>query len=229
MTLPEAFAPAHARSVSHLLVMDVDSTLTTTEGIDLLAELAGVGEQVADITAAAMRGELDFEQSLRRRVALLAGLPAAAIVEASAQVGLTPGAERLIDVLRRTGWRVGVVSGGFTDMVAPLAMSLALDHMRANVLDVVDGRLTGRLVGPVEDRAAKAAALRDWAAEDAVPLEATVAIGDGANDLDMLAEAGLGIAFHAKPAVAAAADARITEGGLDAALTIIREWLAARQ
>jgi phosphoserine phosphatase len=201
--------------------MDVDSTLAVTEGIDLLAGIGGVGDQVAAITERAMRGELDFAASLRERVGLLAGLPAEAIEAANAQVTLNLGAGELIEGLRRRGVGIGLVSGGFTAMVAPLASRLGIERFRANTLEVVGGRLTGQLAGPIVDRAAKAAALREWAQADGIAPGDTVAMGDGANDLDMMAAAGLSIAFHAKPAVAAAADQAITSGGLAEALTFL--------
>jgi phosphoserine phosphatase len=210
-------------SPTHLLVADVDSTLTTTEGIDLLAELAGSGAQVAAITEAAMRGELDFAESLKERVATLAGLPLTALATANRAVGITPGALELITALHAEGWAVGAVSGGFTHMVAPLAETLGLDFYRANTLQVADAALTGTVLPPVIDRAAKAEALVEWAAELGIPLERTAAIGDGANDLDMLESAGLSIAFGGKPAVVAAADHAITES-LMAALPILRRF-----
>ncbi|MDR0432678.1 MAG: phosphoserine phosphatase SerB [Bifidobacteriaceae bacterium] len=199
--------------------MDVDSTLAATEGIDLLAGIAGVGEQVAAITERAMQGELDFAASLRERVGLLAGLSAAAIGQANAAVRLNPGAQRLVDGLRERGWEVGLVSGGFTAMVEPLAAGLGIELVQANILEVAGGQLTGRLTGSIVDRAGNAAALRRWAAELAA--STTVAMGDGANDLDMMAAADLSIAFHAKPAVQAKASAAIVHGPLDQALEII--------
>jgi phosphoserine phosphatase len=210
----------------HLMVLDVDSTLTSTEGIDILAELVGVGDQVSAITAAAMRGELDFAASLRERVKLLQGLPMSSVCAAVDRVWLTPGAETLISGLRERGWLVGAVSGGFTTMVGPIAFGLGLDHYRANTLEQVNGVLTGRLVGPIIDRAAKAEALREWASQAGLPLSCTVAVGDGANDLDMIATAGLGIAFHAKPAVAAASDFAIPDGGLEQILDLVDQWVA---
>jgi phosphoserine phosphatase len=208
--------------------MDVDSTLVATEGIDLLAAIGGVGAQVAAITERAMRGELDFAASLRERVGLLAGLPASAIAEANAQVTPNPGAAALIAGLRARGWRVGLVSGGFTAMVGPLAERFGVDHYRANTLELADDRLTGRLLGPIVDRAGKAAALREWAAADGVALADCAAMGDGANDLDMMAAAGLSIAYRPKPAVAARADAVIVEEGLEAALTSPDTWVSDR-
>jgi phosphoserine phosphatase len=201
--------------------MDVDSTLVQGEVIEMLAEHAGVREQVAAVTEAAMRGELDFEQSLRARVALLEGLPARAIDAVRRAVVLTPGARTLVRTLKRLDYRVAIVSGGFTQVTDDLVRELGLDYSAANTLEVLDGRLTGRLVGPVVDRAGKAAALRRFATEAGVPLAQTVAIGDGANDLDMIAAAGLGIAFNAKPVVRAAADAAVTVPYLDPVLYLL--------
>lgn len=209
------------RRAKRLVVLDVDSTLITGEVVEMLAEIAGCGPQVQLITAAAMRGELDFAASLRERVGLLAGLDEAVLGEVRAGLTLTPGAQTLIATLRRLGYRCGIVSGGFTQVIDPLAAELHLDHARANTLEISAGRLTGRLVGPLVDRAGKAAALREFAALDGVPLSQTVAIGDGANDLDMLAAAGLGIAFNAKPAVRAAADTSVTVPYLDTVLYLL--------
>jgi len=202
-----------------LLVMDVDSTLITSEVIELLAARAGSQELVAAITERAMRGELDFAASLHERVATLAGLPVGVFDEVRAQVELTPGAAELIAEVQSRGWSVGLVSGGFIEVVAPLAQPLGIELVRANALEVADGLLTGRVTGPVIDRAAKAVALRDYAAAVGADLADTVAIGDGANDLDMLAAAGFGIAFNAKPVVVEQADAAVTER-LDAVLTL---------
>lgn len=203
-----------------LLVMDVDSTLIRQEVIDLLAEAAGVGARVAEVTERAMRGELDFAQSLAERVSLLAGLPASVIDQVRSQVQLTEGAERLIEAVHTGGGRVGVVSGGFIEVVGPLAEQLGIEAAHANRLEIIDGHLTGRTLGPVVDRAAKAEHLRAMAERWQVPLDRVAAIGDGANDLDMLAVAGLGIAFCAKPLTAAAADARIDQPRLDLALDL---------
>lgn len=202
-----------------LIVSDVDSTITRTEGIDLLAEAAGCADRVAEVTARAMAGELDFAESLTERVALLEGLPEGALTEAEAAVRVTDGAAELIDRARRAGCRVGLVSGGFSAMVAPLAAELGADLFAANELEVVEGRLTGRLVGEIIDRAAKERRLRQWAARFGVPVDRTIAIGDGANDLDMLGAAGLGIAFCAKPVVVEAADAALSFPRLDALTT----------
>jgi phosphoserine phosphatase len=206
--------------------MDVDSTLTSTEGIDLLADLAGAGPRVAAITERAMRGELDFEASLRERVGTLAGLGAEGIERARASVRLSPGARELVDALHADGWAVAAVSGGFEQMVGPLAAELGLDFHRANTLEVRDAVLTGRVTGPVVGRAAKAEALLEWAAELGLEPARAAAMGDGANDLDMMAAAGLSIAYGGKPAVVAAADHAV-EGALTEALPLLRAFAAA--
>jgi phosphoserine phosphatase len=217
-----AVSPAGlARHGRRLVVMDVDSTLIQDEVIELLAAHAGRAEEVAAVTERAMRGELDFAESLHERVRALAGLDAGVLDEVRAAVRLTPGAEVLCRVLRSLGFTLAVVSGGFIEVVAPLAESLGITHARANHLEVVDGRLTGRVLGPVVDRAAKAAALREFAAAEDLPMTRTVAIGDGANDLDMIAAAGLGIAFNAKPVVRAQADAALTAPYLDSVLHLL--------
>jgi phosphoserine phosphatase len=209
------------RRAKRLVVMDVDSTLVQGEVIEMLAAEAGCEAEVGRVTAAAMAGELDFEQSLRARVALLEGLPVEAVDRVRAAVRLTPGARTLVRTLRRLGWTVGIVSGGFTAVTDDLRTELGLDHALANVLEVVDGRLTGHVVGPVVDRAGKAAALRAFAEAEGLLPEQTVAIGDGANDLDMLEAAGLGIAFNAKPVVRDAADAALSVPFLDAVLFLL--------
>jgi phosphoserine phosphatase len=213
-------AGLHQRA-SRLVVMDVDSTLVQGEVIEMLAAQAGVLPQVAEVTEAAMRGELDFEQSLRARVALLAGLSASALNEVRRDVVLTPGARTLVRTLKRLGYRFAIVSGGFTQVTDHLAVELGIDYAAANTLEVVDSHLTGRLVGPVVDRAGKADALRRFAAQAGVPLSQTVAIGDGANDLDMIAAAGLGVAFNAKPVVRAAADTAVSVPYLDSILYLL--------
>ena len=194
-----------------LLVMDVDSTLITAEVIELLAAHVGKQAEVAAVTERAMRGELDFAQSLHERVAVLAGLPTSVFAEVRAAVRPTPGVPELIRTLAAAGCPVGVVSGGFAEIVEPLAAELGISFTHANRLEVANGRLTGRVAGAVVDRAEKARRLRAYADQAGIPLERTVAIGDGANDLDMLGAATLGIAFNAKPAVRAAADASLTD------------------
>jgi phosphoserine phosphatase len=201
--------------------MDVDSTLVKGEVIEMLAAEAGCEAEVARVTAAAMAGELDFEASLRARVKLLAGLPVEAVDRVRAAVRLTPGGRTLVRTLKRLGYAVAIVSGGFTAVTDDLVAELGLDHALANELEVLDGRLTGRVVGPVVDRAAKASALRRFAELEGLAVEQTVAIGDGANDLDMLAAAGLGIAFNAKPVVRDAADAALSVPFLDAVLFLL--------
>lgn len=199
--------------------MDVDSTLITQEVVELLAEHAGSRAEVAAITERAMRGELDFTESLRARVATLAGLPVSVFDAVLAEVVVTPGAVELLAELDRRGWPVGLVSGGFVEVVRPLAARLGIPRCHANALEVEHGALTGRVAGEVVDRAVKARTLREYAADAGVPLERTVAIGDGANDLDMLAAAGFGIAFNAKPVVCAQADA-VVRDRLDAVLDL---------
>ena len=208
----------HARK---LVQLDVDSTLIQQEVIELLAAKAGVADQVIAITDQAMRGELDFEQSLRARVALLKGLPVSAITEVQAQILLTPGARTLISTLHKLGHTVAVVSGGFIDVIAPLLKELDIKYFKANTLGIENGHLTGEVIGAVIDRAAKAAALREFAALESISMEQTIAIGDGANDLDMIVAAGLGIAFNAKPAVKAAADSSISEPYLGSVLYLL--------
>jgi phosphoserine phosphatase len=205
----------------HLVVMDVDSTLIQDEVIEVLARFAGKEDQVRAITEAAMRGELDFAGSLTERVALLAGLPEDVIDRARGEVRLTPGARTLCRTLKRLGYRIALVSGGFTEVIAPIADGLGVDAVRANGLEIVDGRLTGRVRGPVIDRAAKAVALREFAAEFDIDPGRTIAIGDGANDLDMLSAAGLGIAFNAKPVVQQAADTSVNVPYLDAIIYLL--------
>jgi phosphoserine phosphatase len=204
-----------------LCVLDVDSTLITAEVIELIAARAGTREMVADITERAMRGELDFSASLRERVATLAGVPDTVFGEVLAEVSFTPGAPELIAALQSRGWEVALVSGGFVEVVAPLAAKLGITRFRANRLEVENGVLTGRTTGLVVDRAVKAATLREFAAEVGCAMGDTVAIGDGANDLDMMAAAGLGIAWHAKPVVQEKADYALNGPRLDAALDII--------
>lgn len=168
-----------------------------------------------------MRGELDFSESLERRVATLAGLPASVIDEVAERIELTPGARTTLRTLRRLGYHCGVVSGGFRQVIDPLAHELELDFVRANTLEVIDGKLTGRVVGEIVDRAGKAVALREFAGLVGVPMEQTIAVGDGANDIDMLTAAGLGVAFNAKPALREVADAALTHPFLDTLLYVI--------
>ena len=210
-----------ARRGRRLVVMDVDSTLIQDEVIELLARHAGREAEVAAVTAAAMRGELDFTQSLRQRVAALEGLPVGVLDEVRTAVQFTPGARTLVRTLKRLGFTVAVVSGGFIEIVADLAAELGIDHAHANRLEVRDGVLTGRLVGEVVDRAGKGTALRRFAEEAGLPLSRTVAIGDGANDLDMLQAAGLGVAFNAKPVVREQADTAVNVPYLDAVLYLL--------
>ena len=209
------------RWAKKLVVMDVDSTLIQQEVIELLAFKAGALNEVKEITDAAMRGELDFAQSLIARVGLLKGLPEAVLNDVRNEITLTPGARTLVQTLKRLGHSVAVVSGGFTSVIEPLINELGITHYRANTLEIKDGSLTGNIVGPIIDRAAKATALRDFAKIEGVDLEQTIAIGDGANDLDMIAIAGLGIAFNAKPAVKAAADSSVSAPYLDSVLYLL--------
>lgn len=204
-----------------LLVMDVDSTLIQDEVIELLARHAGVEAQVREVTERAMRGELDFAQSLHERVATLAGLPESVLDDVRRAVRFTPGAATLVRTVRRLGFTVAVVSGGFIEIVGPLAAELGIHHAHANALEIREGRLTGRVSGAVVDRAEKARALRRFADQEGLPLSRTVAVGDGANDLDMLAIAGLGIAFNAKPLVRAEAHASVSVPYLDAVLYLL--------
>jgi len=206
------------RRAKHLVVMDADSTLIQEEVIDLLAEACGRAEAVTAITTSAMAGEIDFAESLRRRVALLEGLPASVIDDVRARLRLTPGARTLLTTLQRLGYVPAVVSGGFVEVLAPLLDELGVRYYDANHLEIVDDRLTGRVVGEIVDRAGKERALRRFADEVGVPLEQTVAVGDGANDIDMISAAGLGIAFNAKPVVRAHADAALSVPYLDAVL-----------
>jgi len=209
------------RRAKRLIVFDVDSTLIQGEVIEMLAERAGAGAAVAAITGAAMRGEIDFAESLHQRVATLAGLPAEVLDEVADEVELTAGARTTIRTLRRLGFHCGVVSGGFRQVIEPLAHDLMLDFVAANELEIVNGKLTGRVVGPIVDRAGKAKALRDFAQQAGVPMEQTVAVGDGANDIDMLNAAGLGVAFNAKPALREVADASLSHPYLDTVLFLL--------
>ena len=210
-----------ARRAKRLIVFDVDSTLIQGEVIEMLAAKAGREAEVAAVTERAMRGELDFEQSLHERVAALAGLDASVIDEVAESLQLTPGARTTIRTLHRLGFHCGLVSGGFRQVIDGLAHELELDFVRANTLEIVDGKLTGRVIGEVVDRMGKARALRTFADQVGVPMEQTIAVGDGANDIDMLSVAGLGIAFNAKPALREVADATLNHPFLDAVLFIL--------
>jgi phosphoserine phosphatase len=209
------------RRAKRLVVLDVDSTLIRQEAIDVLAERAGVRRQVEAITSRAMAGEIDFEESLRERVALLAGLPIAEGESVRDGLQLTAGARTFVRTLRRLGFHVGIVSGGFTVVTDRFVAELTLDFAAANELEIIDGRVTGRVGGRIVGRAGKADALRRFAAQFAVPLSQTVAVGDGANDIDMLEAAGLGIAFNAKSALRAAADTSLNVPYLDTVLFVL--------
>jgi len=209
------------RRGQHLVVMDVDSTVIQDEVIDLLALEAGVVDEVSAITERAMAGQLDFTASLRERVALLKGLPVSALDTVLSRITLTPGARTLCRTLNNLGYRVCLVSGGFIEVVGPLAAELGVDDVRANALEVSDGVLTGHLVGAIIDRAGKKRALESFAAEYSIPMRRTIAIGDGANDIDMLEAAGLGVAFNGKAATRAAADASVSVPYLDSVLYLL--------
>ena len=210
-----------SRRAKRLIVFDVDSTLIQGEVIEMLADRVGAHAAVAEITEAAMRGELDFAESLHRRVATLAGLPAEVLEEVGEQIELTPGRAPRCARCGAWGTHCGIVSGGFRQVIDPLAHELKMDFVAANELEIVDGKLTGRVIGPVIDRPGKAKALRDFAQQAGVPMEQTVAVGDGANDMDMLAAAGLGVAFNAKPALREVADASLNHPYLDTVLFIL--------
>jgi phosphoserine phosphatase len=209
------------RRAKRLVVLDVDSTLIRDEAIDLLAERAGVSDQVTAITEQAMAGELDFAESLRARVALLAGLPLAEVEAVRDALSLTPGARTFVHTLSRLGHQVGVVSGGFRVFTDRFVAELGLDFAAANELEIVDGRVSGNVPGPILDRPGKAAALERFADQFGVPLSQTVAVGDGANDIDMLAAAGLGIAFNAKSALRGVADTSVNLPFLDTVLFVL--------
>ena len=209
------------RRAKRLVVLDVDSTLIREEAIDVLAAQAGVADRVGEITARTMAGELDFAASLRDRVALLAGLPEHRLDRVRDGLRLTPGARTFVRTLRRLGFYVGAVSGGFTAFTSRFVQELGLDFAAANELEIVDGVLTGRVLDPIMDRGGKADALRRFAEKYGVPLSQTVAVGDGANDIDMLEAAGLGIAFNAKSALRAAADTSVSLPYLDSLLFVL--------
>jgi phosphoserine phosphatase len=212
---------AEMRQARKLVVLDVDSTLIDQEVIELFARRAGAEEEVKDITDAAMRGELDFAQSLAARTALLKGLPETVIEEVQGEIRLTKGARELIVALQKLGHAVALVSGGFIEAIAPLALELGISHVRANSLEIKDGVLTGATTGLLIDSAAKAKALQEFAALEGIPMQHTIAIGDGANDLEMIEIAGIGIAFDAKPILRATADISITERDLTRVLDLL--------
>jgi phosphoserine phosphatase len=217
-----AVQPANlSRHGMRLVVLDVDSTLIQGEVIEMLAAHAGLEDEVAVVTDAAMRGHIDFETALRDRVARLEGLDEKVIDEVYESIVLTPGVRTMVRTLRRLGYRFAIVSGGFSQITDRLADDLGIHYSRANELEIVEGRLTGRIIGDVVDRAGKARALRQFAADVGVPLSAVVAIGDGANDLDMLNAAGLGIAYNAKPVLREAADTSVNVPYLDAIMYIL--------
>ena len=204
-----------------LVIFDVDSTLIEDEVIELLAEAAGKREQVAEVTERAMRGELDFAESLRARVSTLAGLPASVIEDTYARINVTRGAKQLIDHIHATGGKVAAVSGGFSQLLQPLAARLDIDFWKANDLEIVNGLLTGRVSGAIVDRDAKAASLQVWSAELKIPMQKTIAVGDGANDLGMMEIAGLSVAFNAKPKVKEAAQLVISANNLEELVAVL--------
>jgi phosphoserine phosphatase len=204
-----------------LVVLDVDSTLIENEVIELLAAEAGSAERVAEITFRAMNGELDFEESLRERVATLAGLPETVFDSVRRLITLTPGVPAMVKGVQDAGGRVAVVSGGFHEVIDPLAKELGLDHWRANRLEVADGKLTGDLIPPIIDAAAKADAVREWAAAADLPLAQTIAVGDGANDLPMMAICGLAVGFDAKAPVRDLANLLLDERDLSMLLPLL--------
>ena len=210
-----------ARNLKRLVLLDMDSTLIEQEVIDLLAEYSGKSQIISDITAKAMSGELDFKQALSARVELLEGLDESVIDQVRKKVTLTKGAQQLITELHNLGHKVGVVSGGFIDVIEPILKDLEIDFYKANKLDIRDGKLTGNVVGKVIDGSEKLAVLREFASKEGINIQQTVAIGDGANDLEMIQAAGLGIAFNAKPKVAQSADTTLNIKDLSAVLLLM--------
>lgn len=213
-------SPDLTDSKRFLVVLDVDSTLIENEAIELIAAEAGSLELVAAVTERAMRGELDFAESLRERVATLAGLPETVFDTVRSQITVTQGAQKLIAAVKSQGGHIGVVSGGFHELLDPLAESLGLDFWKANRLEVLNGVLTGKVLGEIVDAQTKADTLVEWAQDTHTPLTQTVAIGDGANDLKMMDVAGLGIAFCAKPVVQEQADVALNERDLSKTLQL---------
>lgn len=209
------------RRSKRLICFDCDSTLITGEVIEMLAAHAGREAEVAAVTERAMRGELDFEESLRERVKTLAGLDASVIEEVAKDIVLTPGARTTIRTLKKLGYKAAVVSGGFIQVLEGLAQDLELDYVRANTLEIVDGKLTGNVIGKIVDRAAKAEFLREFAADSGLQMHQTIAVGDGANDIDMISAAGLGVAFNAKPALREIADTAVSSPFLDEVLHML--------
>ncbi|GIU91233.1 MAG: phosphoserine phosphatase [Acidimicrobiia bacterium] len=209
------------RRATRLVVLDMDSTLVQDEIVDLIAEEVGVGDRVKEITARAMAGELDFDEAIRERVSLLEGTPVEVLEVIARRVRLTPGARTFVRALKRMGMKVAVVSGGFTFFTERIRDQLGLDHAFGTPLEVVDGVLTGRLAGPPVDRAAKAEIVRRLAQQEGITLAQVMAVGDGANDVDMLATAGLGVAFNAKPVVREVADTAVSVPYLDALLFLL--------
>ena len=212
--------PEHTQATI-LVVFDVDSTLIEQEVIELLADFAGKRAEVEAVTAKAMAGELDFEGSLRARVLNLEGLPASVIDKALEQITLTPGAKEAVEYIHSVGGKAGAVSGGFIELLEPLAKKLNLDFYRANQLEIIDGVLTGNVIGEIIDKPAKATALREWAQSLKLDISRTVAVGDGANDLDMMAVAGLSVGFNAKHRVRAKADLLIARNDLNALIPLL--------
>jgi phosphoserine phosphatase len=209
------------RSTSFLVVLDVDSTLIENEVIELLADAAGSLTEVAAITSRAMNGELDFEQSLRERVWTLAGLPETVFATVAKRIRVTRGVPEMVAGVHAAGGKVGVVSGGFHELVDGLADQLGLDYWRANRLEVVNGRVTGHLLGPIIDASAKATTLKEWASDAGIPLERTVAVGDGANDIPMMSVAALSVGFDAKAPVRNEADLLMDERDLSQLLALL--------
>ena len=207
--------------MNKIFLLDVDSTLINEEVIDLLAAQAGVSKEVTEITSSAMAGELDFSESLVKRLSLLAGLSITAIEQVQKKITLTNGAADLITALQSRGDIVAVVSGGFTEIISPLLATLKISRFKANSLEIIEGQLTGKVNGEIVDRRAKAEFLKELVALSGIPLSDTVAIGDGANDIDMIQSAGIGVAFCAKPALVNVADRVINTRDLREVLKVI--------